>query len=307
MLNANSRYSFLMLPATFEKDDQQLRVSRAVITILAIALLAAGFSCTALLCFAVRKSSFQIESIFVPALISCVIGLLTVLYNFLVFTRYKWDTGALLTTVAAAVGSIVYACLIVWKQRKHGLSNRRKSTTTPQNESSYRGQHTSISLVPLNHKSSETTLDPNFYNNYNRNMFPAAQNTPSPQISNNGGFDPHSVTEEEMQRQQMLMLLLQNQQPSIGGASPNPSAQGGGSSSTYNIDWQGRDDEDPGPAGGYFPPPPLTAYPGSATTEMRPWDGVFRAPPRNAGSGRERERQRSWEERDARRAEIERG
>jgi len=287
-----------MLPATFEKDDEQLRVARTVVAVFAIALLAAGFSITGLLCFASRKPQFQIESIFMPAMMSCIVGLLTVLYNFLVFTRYKWNTAALLVTVAAAVGSIVYASLLVWTQRK--IRSRRgravRNASPPQRAS------TNISLVPLNHKDSETTLwqDPNYYSNYTRNMFPAAH-APSPQPVQNGGFDPHSVTEEEMQRQQMLMLLLQNQ-PST--ASPDPVQ----SSSTFHIDWQGRDDEEAPSNGFYAPPPrsafPQTAYPGPGS-EIRPWDGVFRAPPRVSTSTHERAR--SQEYRDVRRQEIERG
>lgn len=295
-----------MLPATFEKADDEIRVARAVISIFAIALLAAGFSITGLLCFAARKPQFQIESIFLPALISCIIGLLTVLYNFLVFTRYKWNTAALLLTVAAALGSIVYACLLVWTQRKIGRSRRGRGVRS---DGPLHRTSTPISLVPLNHKDSETTLwqDPNYYSNYTRNMFPAAH-APSPQPAQSGGYDPHSVTEEEMQRQQMLMLLLQNQQPAST-ISPDPTQ----SSSTFHIDWQGRDDEDaggPSNNGGYYPPPPRSAFPQTAYpgpgSEIRPWDGVFRAPPRvSTTSGHERAR--SQEYRDVRRQEIERG
>ncbi|CZT18895.1 uncharacterized protein RCC_04740 [Ramularia collo-cygni] len=282
-----------MLPATFENVDE-LRVAKAVVVIFAIALLAAGFSFTGLICFAVKNREFQTESIFFPALVSCIIGLLTILYDFLVFTRYHWNTAALITTVVAAVGSIVYGSLLFLTQRKIG--GRRGSTAR---KSSPQRGGTSISLVPLNHKDSETTLDPNYYNNYNRNMFPAAH-TPSPHSAQSGGYDPHSVTEEEMQRQQMLMLLLQNQPPA---ASPNPTQ----SSSTFHIDWQGREDEEP-PSQGYYGPQrsafPQTAYPGPGG-EARPWDGIFRAPPRVSMSTHERPR--SQEHRDARRQEIERG
>lgn len=284
-----------MLPATYEKDDQ-LRVSTEVVTVFAIALLAAGFSFTGLLCFAVRSPQFQTDSIFLPALVSCVTGLLTVFYNFLVYSRYKWNTAALLITVAAAVSSIVYASLLVWTQRKKGSSRRSSVRNIPADRMS-----TTISLVPLNHKDSETTLwqDPNYYNNYTRNMFPAAH-APTPQPAQSGGFDPHAITEEEMQRQQMLMLLLQHQP---GPASPNPTQ----SSTTFHIDWQGRDDEEPPPNGYYGPPRsayPQTAYPGLGN-ELRPWDGVFRAPPRVSTSNLERPR--SQEHRDIRRQEIERG
>lgn len=287
-----------MLPATFEKDDQ-LRVATAVVAIFAIALLAAGFSCTGLLCFAVRKPQFQIESIFLPALASCIVGLLTVLYNFLVFSRYKFNTAALLVTVAAAVSSIIYGSLLMWTQRKIGKSAGTRKQTAVRDTTAERVNFP-ISLVPLNHKESETTLwqDPNYYSNYTRNMFPAAHSHTLQQADST--FDPHAVTEEEMQRQQMLMLLLQNQPPH---ASPEPVQ----SSSTFHIDWQGREDEEV-PSNGYYGPPhsafPQSAYSG-AGGELQPWDGVFRAPPRAPISSRERAR--SQEDRDSRRREIERG
>lgn len=289
-------HSFLMLPATFEKDDH-LRVATAVVAVFAIALLAAGFSFTGLLCFAVRQPQFQAESIFLPAFLSCIIGLLTVFYSFLVFSRYKWNTAALLVTVAAAISSIVYGSLLVWTLRKTVQKSRSVVT---QHTAESRVSPSSISLVPLTHKDSQTTLwqDPNYYHNYTRNMFPAAHASTT-QSSQSGGFDPHGITEEEMQRQQMLMLLLQNQ-PSP--ASPDPTQ-----SNTFHIDWQGRDDDE-APQNGHHGPPrsayPQTAYPGPSS-ELRPWDGVFRAPPRVSTSNMERPR--SQEYRDARRQEIERG
>ncbi|GIZ46377.1 hypothetical protein CKM354_000950400 [Cercospora kikuchii] len=276
---------FLMLPTTFDRDPQT-RISQAVIGIFAVALLAAGISFTALLCFAVRSPEFQADSVFLPAFTSCSIGLLTVLYNFTVFRRYHWNTPALLVTVCAAVGTILYGGLLVWTQRKVGAAKTRtQEQQLP---------------VPMTHLPSESqtalTQEQVYQQNYNRNMFPTAYSREGPPATPNTGYDPESITEEEMQRQQMLMLLLNKDSPSV----PDTS------SSTFRIDWQGREEEDT-PAGGWYAPQSSasSAYPQSAfptpgisrqgTNELRPWDGVWR----------EVRQPRSQDLREARRREIE--
>ena len=142
------------------------------------------------------------------------------------------------------------------------------------------------------------TQEQTYYANYNQNMFPSAYSRGPPVVPPTG-YDPDSITEEEMQRQQMLMLLLTREHPST---SPDPT------SSTYNIDWQGRDDEDIAtPSNGWYAPPsgaPSSAYPPTAypspgitrqNTDLRPWDGVWR----------EVRRPSSQDLREARRREIE--
>ncbi|KAK4631132.1 hypothetical protein CLAFUW4_03481 [Fulvia fulva] len=291
---------FLMLPATFEKErlhdsedhqghDSDIRVTPAVLGIFAIALITAALSFTGLLCFAVRNALFQRDLIFLPCLASCVLGLLTVIYDFLVFSRYEFKTPALLTTVAAAVSTIVYSSLLISNQRRIG-----KTRTVP--------AQLPIPMVTHQHQDSESTLwqDPSYYQNYNRNMFPTAHVPREPPPS---GYDPNTITEDEMQRQQMLMLLLNRDQPST----PDPSQ------STFRLDWNGQDDED-APRNGYYGPPdsaqPSTAYPGPSpgivrqmTNELRPWDGVWRGVTNN----RRIPRPTSREFREQRRREIERG
>ena len=56
-----SRY--LILPGLYAKDAQ-LKFSTAVLSVFVVALLTAGYSFTALLCFACRNERFQAESIF---------------------------------------------------------------------------------------------------------------------------------------------------------------------------------------------------------------------------------------------------
>lgn len=286
-----------MLPVTFH-HDAGLRLSKSALGIFAVALLTAGFSFTALLCFAVRSPLFQAESIFLPCLLSCAIGLLTIFYNFLISSKFYWNTPALLLTIAASISTLVYAGLLVFTQRK-------ASSTRPRT-SPLRDPSTSVPMRPASMSSAGGTLqDPTYQEIYIRNMHPTSLHNPQPM-----GYDPNSITEEEMQRQQMLMLLLQKEQP----PTPDPSQ------STFHIDWQGRDEEDV-PPNGYYAPQPQTAYPPQSallsrewTAELRPWDGVWRGPPppqtargRLSSQVEQWQRASSWERREERRREIEMG
>lgn len=55
--------SYLILPGLYAKDPE-LRFSQAVLSVFVVALLTAGYSFTALLCFACRNDEFQAESVF---------------------------------------------------------------------------------------------------------------------------------------------------------------------------------------------------------------------------------------------------
>jgi hypothetical protein len=56
-----SRY--LILPGLYAKDPQ-LKFSQAALSVFVVALLTAGYSFTALLCFACRNEMFQAEAVF---------------------------------------------------------------------------------------------------------------------------------------------------------------------------------------------------------------------------------------------------
>jgi hypothetical protein len=56
-------FRYLILPGLYAKDPQ-LKFSTAVLSVFVVALLTAGYSFTALLCFACRSERFQAESIF---------------------------------------------------------------------------------------------------------------------------------------------------------------------------------------------------------------------------------------------------
>lgn len=55
--------SYLILPGLYSRD-YELRFSQAVLSVFVVALLTAGYSFTALLCFACRDDEFQAESVF---------------------------------------------------------------------------------------------------------------------------------------------------------------------------------------------------------------------------------------------------
>ncbi|KAF2763781.1 hypothetical protein EJ03DRAFT_283453 [Teratosphaeria nubilosa] len=294
---------FLMLPATFDTSEG-LRVNASVIGIFAVALLTAGFSLTALVCFAVRSPFFQADSIFLPALTSSVLGLLTVLYDFLISSKYQWNTPALLVTVAAALSSIIYAVLLVFTHRRGGDAKSRGASVAL----GAQGQRMGLRHASSISSGTGAWQDSTFYENYNQNMFPTAAREPQPV-----GYDPNRITEEEMQRQQMLMLLLQKEQH----PSPDPSA------STFRIDWQGRDEDEAPPPNGYYAPgssasqTPASAYPPTAysqsglarqwTEQLQPWDGVWRGVASSGSAAAQSQSDNSREQREERRREIELG
>ncbi|KAK4575002.1 hypothetical protein LTR86_000852 [Recurvomyces mirabilis] len=304
---------FLILPVTFD-DDPGLRIAKSALGIFAIALLTAGFSFTALLSFL-----FQADAVFLPSLLACALGLLTVFYDFLISSKFTWNVPALLTVVASAVSTIVYAGLLIYTYRRINLlkssgtyGDVRGSANMPLRPASFGGS------------SMSTWQEPTFYENYNRNMFPSSirETQPAQPQGAPQGYNPNEITEEEMQRQQMLMLLLHREQP----PTPDPSQ------STFRIDWQqGREEEEGSgtPVNGYYAPQPQTAYPPQSalppetaypspglnrqwTGELRPWDGVWRGGPpqprgRASSSIQAWERAASRERREARRREIEGG
>jgi hypothetical protein len=288
-----------MLPATFD-SEAHLRVSKLVVGIFAVAILTAGLCLTILLTFAARNLIFQADSIYLPALTSCTIGLLTIFYDFLISPRYVWNTPALLSIVAASVSTIAYAGLLVWTYRQiSSVKARGPPILPPQPEELSRD---------TSHSRWQNSA---YYDNYIRNMFPASAHPPPT------SYNPNSIPEEEMQRQQMLMLLLHRDQ------GPSPDA----TQSTFRIDWQGQDQDESAPSRGYYAPHSAStassAYPLTAVSshwpppqQMRPWDGVWRSPApvispdHERGRGQNEQlgsRERSQELREERRREIEMG
>lgn len=59
--------SYLILPGLYDKNAD-LKFSQAVLSVFVVALMTAGYSFTALLCFACRNASFRAEGIFLYVL-----------------------------------------------------------------------------------------------------------------------------------------------------------------------------------------------------------------------------------------------
>lgn len=262
-----------MLPVTFIRDPE-LRLSKPAVGIFAVAILAAGFSSTGLLMFAVRNATFQTDRVYSPALISCVVGLLTILYSFLLNKRYYWNTPAYLSIAVAFLGILAYSGLLIWTSRKTStlrMRSERHLLPSAPPSAPPESNNSRESLVPRYQDSA-------YYDNYIRNMFPASARSPPAPVT-----EPtrSAISEEEMQRQQMLMLLQTNQ-------APTPAS----TQSTFRIDWQDQDQDEGqlSPARGYYAPGTgsntsgSSGYPLSAIStqisgsSLQPWDGVWRDP-----------------------------
>jgi hypothetical protein len=59
--------SYLILPGLYANDPDQLKFRQAILSVFVVALLTAGYSFTALLCFACRNELFQAEGVFLYA------------------------------------------------------------------------------------------------------------------------------------------------------------------------------------------------------------------------------------------------
>ncbi|OSS48628.1 hypothetical protein B5807_06957 [Epicoccum nigrum] len=173
---------YLILPGLYAKEHE-LRFSTSVLSVLVVALLTAGYSFTALLCFACRNDEFQAENVFVPALASSIFGLIVVSYNFLATTSYRWSTAATSATVLSGFATILYTILLWWKRRM--VARRRKSAT----------------------QRSQLYSEQSYYTNYIPNMYPSAVRGDSlpPTIPAN---------DDDPVNQQMRLLMLRDARPS---------------------------------------------------------------------------------------------
>lgn len=186
---------YLILPALYNIDPK-LKFNSAVLSVFVVALLTAGYSFTALLCFACRSEQFQAQSIFLPALTSSAFGLLTIAYNFLSSRLYTWNTPAISGTVIATASTVVYGALLLWTHRR---------------------------IVKLKEKlpsrSANLWSEQRFYNNFLQNMYPTA-------VRSNSQPPEAPLTEDDRIKQQMALLLMKSD------PGPSPDA----SSATFRID-----------------------------------------------------------------------
>ncbi|KAF1844165.1 uncharacterized protein K460DRAFT_357788 [Cucurbitaria berberidis CBS 394.84] len=167
---------YLILPGLYAKDAQ-LKISQAVLSVFVVALLTAGYSFTALLCFACRNELFQAEGVFLPALVSSAFGLLSIAYNFSLSHAYVWETSAITGTAVSTTATLLYSALLLW-------TNRR--------------------IVKMREQAGERAnlwSEQSYYSNFIQNMYPTAVRTP-PQVPE------AAITEDERVNQQMALLLM---------------------------------------------------------------------------------------------------
>ncbi|KAF1830442.1 hypothetical protein BDW02DRAFT_101287 [Decorospora gaudefroyi] len=166
---------YLILPGLYAKDPQ-LRISQSVLTVFVVALLTAGYSFTALLCFACRSERFQADGVFLPALTSSTLGVMSIAYNFLSSHAYVWSNAAISGTVISTAGVLLYSALLLWTYRR--IVKRKQQTCSTPNFWS----------------------EQSYYNHPVANMYPTAVHSPSHPL------EPR-VTEDDRVNQQMALLL----------------------------------------------------------------------------------------------------
>ncbi|KAF2622532.1 hypothetical protein BU25DRAFT_425697 [Macroventuria anomochaeta] len=174
---------YLILPGLYANDEKLYKLSQPVLSVFVVALLTAGYSFTALLCFACRDDEFQAENVFVPALGSSIFGLVVIIYNFLATRSYKWSTAAISATVLSGFATALYAGLLFWKRRI--IARRRKSASQRSNLYS----------------------EQSYYTNYISNMYPSAV------LAESQPLQP-PVNEDDPVNQQMRLLMLRDARPS---------------------------------------------------------------------------------------------
>lgn len=266
---------YLLLPGLYATDPK-LKFSTAVLSVFVVALLTAGYSFTALLCFACRDIQFQADSIFLPALTSSVLGLVSIAYNFASSRAYAFDISAISGTVISALATLTYGALLLWTYRR--ITKARRQTH--------------------NHNTSQQHLwsDPGYYQNFVQNMYPTATRSPSRQP-----LEP-VYTEDDRVNQQMALLLRRSD------SRPSPDAN----RETFNIDLPGAREEEERRArsqelgGGSAPAHASSNSLGEQQAWERVQDGRGRLPirPSSASGGSSHSRNLSREER---RREIELG
>jgi len=166
---------YLILPGLYAKDAQ-LRFTEAVLSVFVVALLTAGYSFTALLCFACRNDRFQADGVFLPALTSSVLGLVSIAYNFLSSRAYNWGTAAISGTGISTFSTLLYSVLLLWKYRRMAKAKEHVE------------------------QRSNLWSEQSYYSNFVTNMYPTATRSPS-QL-----YEP-PYTEEDRVKQQMALLL----------------------------------------------------------------------------------------------------
>ncbi|EAT90188.1 hypothetical protein HBI56_045920 [Parastagonospora nodorum] len=169
---------YLILPGLYAKDPTLLKFRQAILSVFVVAFLTAGYSFTALLCFACRNELFQAESVFLPALASSAFGLISIAYNFLSSHSYMWGISAISGTVLSATATLTYGALLLWT-------------------------HHRIVKIAENGGSRQLWSNESYYTNYVHNMYPTATRSPA-------ATPEAPIAEYDPVNQQMALLLMKS-------------------------------------------------------------------------------------------------
>ncbi|MCJ1377839.1 hypothetical protein MMC17_000935 [Xylographa soralifera] len=105
---------FLVFPASFQTVTN-LQLNQGAISIVAVILLALGYSLSVALWFICNNWLFQFDVLFMPCLVSCVLGTLNIGIALGIHpaTRDQWTTASISALILALVSSIIYAALAI--------------------------------------------------------------------------------------------------------------------------------------------------------------------------------------------------
>ncbi|KAK7545868.1 hypothetical protein IWX49DRAFT_395917 [Phyllosticta citricarpa] len=209
----------IMTPLFHDNPNDMIAIDPKILTIFVIALFIVGYSLTGIVCVAVKSWEFQTESVFLPTITSSALGLLTALYNFLVYQHTQWNAATIIAIVLSAGMSIIYTVFFFLTTRR--ISKLRAKLTAER-------ESTNAILQP------ETTP----YDAWIANMFPSVRRLPPDYIppAEHEPYRPYYRTEEEVVNEQFAKLLKQREQESR----LSPAA----STSTFRIDLPQNDESD---------------------------------------------------------------
>lgn len=257
--------SFIMLPSNFDTSEGY-KVSKKGIKSVGIVFVAVGCSLTVLLSFAIPSHSFKLDTIYLPAFTSCLIGLFTTIYSFIVQTQYTWNLSAQLVVAFSALGTVVYGALVIFSQRRVSASKygrSRQTSLVPINqESAHPGYEPSIRSQqdPVHPPARDNEpLEQSFYSNYIANEFPtmnrSAPTKRSPereQTAPSANFDNQSMVSYEVPPsapplplsydERTRLQLEQLYKRSNAGQDEHSASTGHRHEAGYRIEWQGSDD-----------------------------------------------------------------
>ncbi|KAK8244810.1 hypothetical protein HDK77DRAFT_233665 [Phyllosticta capitalensis] len=216
----------IMTPLFHDNPRGMIAIDPKILTIFVIALFIVGYCLTGVVCVAIRSWTFQTESVFLPTISSSALGLLTALYNFLVYQHTQWNAATIIAIVLSAGMTVLYAVFFVLTSRR--ISKLRSKLSHDQRNAPFSSANLQPEVTP--------------YDAWIANMFPSVRRLPPdyvPPSEQGEPYRPYYRTEEEIVNEQWTKLLAaqreQQNDPRI-----SPSA----STSTFRIDLPQNDESD---------------------------------------------------------------